>query len=263
MTDKKAILVVSFGTSFHESRELTIAAIEKDIAQAFPQYEVRRAFTSQMILDKLKKRDGLVIDNVKEALDRAVADGVKKLVVLSTHFMNGYEYLDLAAMVEEYKDKFDKIRLTEPLLGSAEDFKAVMSAMIEATASFDDGRTAICFMGHGTEADANIVYTRLQKLLTENGYRNYYIGTVEATPSLEDVIARVKEKDFYKKVVLQPLMIVAGDHANHDMAGEEEGSWKTAFEKEGYQVECILKGLGQLPAIRKIYNAHAKAAEWR
>lgn len=256
----KAILVVSFGTSYNDSREITIGAIESAIAAEFAEYDVRRAFTSQIIIDILEDRDKLEIDNVVEALDRAVEDGIKELVVQPTHLMNGHEYDDLTKELSGYVDKFNKIILAEPLLMSDADFDAVVKAITEKTASYDDGETAICFMGHGTEAASNGVYAKLQEKLTESGYENYYVGTVEAAPTLEDVSAALKAKGTYKKVVLEPLMVVAGDHANNDMAGAEEDSWKSILEKEGYQVECVLEGLGQIPAIQDIYVAHTQAA---
>lgn len=255
-----AILVVSFGTSYNDSRDITIGAIENAIQKAFPDYEVRRAFTSQIIIDKLKERDGLEIDNVEEALDRAVADGIITLVVQPTHLMDGYEYTDLANALKDYEDKFDKVVLAEPLLSSDEDYDAVIKAITEKTASYDDGETAICFMGHGTEAASNVIYSAMQEKITEAGYENYYIGTVEAAPSLDDVVAALNSKGAYKKVVLEPLMVVAGDHANNDMAGDEEDSWKTVLEGEGYEVECIIEGLGQIPAIQDIYVSHTQAA---
>jgi len=255
-----AIMVVSFGTSYNDSRDITIGALEAAVEKAYPEYEVRRAFTSQIIIDVLKDRDNLVIDNVTEALDKAVADGIKELIVQPTHLMNGFEYNDLAVELTRYMDKFDKIVMAEPLLMSDGDFDAVVKAITEATASYDNGETAICFMGHGTEAPSNSVYATLQDKLVAAGYENYYIGTVEGAPTLEDVVAALKAKGTYKKVVLQPLMVVAGDHANNDMAGAEEDSWKTILEKEGYEVECILKGLGQMEAIQDVYVAHLKAA---
>lgn len=255
-----AILVVSFGTSYNDSRDATIGAIEEDITKAFPEYEVRRAFTSQIIIDKLKERDELEIDNVEEALDRAVEDGIKRLVVQPTHLMDGYEYTDLADSLEDYEDQFEQVELGAPLLSSDADFDAVVKALTEKMESYDDKETAICFMGHGTEADSNSVYAKMQDKLTEAGHENYYIGTVEAEPTLDDVLAMFKEKGIYKKVVLEPLMVVAGDHANNDMAGDEEGSWKSILEGEGYEVECVLEGLGQVPAVREIYVEHAQAA---
>ena len=259
-TGKTAVMVVSFGTSYNDSRDITIGAIEGAITRAFPDYEVRRAFTSQIIIDKLKERDGLEIDNVEEALDRAVKDGIKILVVQPTHLMNGYEYNDLADDLKDYEDKFDKVVLADPLLTSDGDFDAVIKAITEKTAAYDDGKTAICFMGHGTEADSNSVYAKMQDKLTQAGYENYYIGTVEAEPALKDVLKALDEKGTYNKVVLEPLMVVAGDHANNDMAGDEEDSWKTVIEGRGYEVECLLEGLGQIPAIQEIYVAHTQAA---
>lgn len=255
---KAAILVVSFGTSY-ENRELSIGAIENAI-NGIDGFETRRAFTSQIIIDKLKKRDNLEIDNVTEALDRAVSDGITTLVVQPTHLMDGYEYNDLKKELEGYLDKFDKVALGAPLLTTDEDFQAVAKAIVKNTKSYDDGETAIVFMGHGTEAASNGIYARMQSVLEEIGEKNYYVGTVEATPSVEDVIAKVKENGAYKKVVLLPLMVVAGDHATNDMAGDEEDSWKSLFEAQGYEVTCILEGLGQNKDIQSIYLAHAQAA---
>lgn len=253
------LLVVSFGTSYNDSRRLTIGAIEDAVEKAFPDFAVRRGFTSQIIIDHVKSRDNVAIDNVGEALDRAEKNGVRNLVIQPTHLMNGLEYTDLVNEAAEYSDAFDKVAIGKPLLTTEDDFRAVMKAVTEATAQYDDGETAICFMGHGTEAESNQVYAKMQDMLTEAGYKNYYVGTVEAAPSLDDVLAAVEEGS-YKKVVLEPLMIVAGDHANNDMAGDEEGSWKTAFEDAGYEVTCLVNGLGQLEAIQQLFVEHAQAA---
>ncbi len=254
-----AILVVSFGTSFNDSRDITIGAIEKDIQAAFPEYKVRTAYTAQIIIDKLEERDGLEIDNVTEALDRAAADGIKNLVVQPTHLMNGLEYNDLKEELAEYQDTFEKISLGAPLLTSEDDFDKVVAAITEATKEQNNEETAIVYMGHGTEADSNQVYAKMQEKLADADFGNYYIGTVEAEPTLEDVIAAMKDGG-YKKVVLSPLMVVCGDHANNDMAGDEEDSWKSVLTKEGYEVECLMQGLGQIDAIRAIYVAHTQAA---
>ena len=227
--------------------------------EAFPDYSVRRGFTSQIIIDHVKERDGEVIDNVGEALDRAVDNGVKNLVVQPTHLMNGLEYNDLVNEIAEYSDSFENVAIGEPLLTSDADFQTVADAIVAATAEYDDGETAICFMGHGTEADSNSVYAKMQQVLTDGGHANYFVGTVEATPSLDDVLALVQAGN-YKKVVLRPLMIVAGDHANNDMAGDEEGSWKAAFEDAGYEVTTVVEGLGQLEAIQDLLVQHAQAA---
>lgn len=219
---EKELLVASFGTSFNDNRRLTIGAIENAMEEAFPDYSVRRGFTAQIIIDHVERRDGIHIDNMDEALERAINNGVKTLVVQPTHLMNGLEYDELTGQLAEYADSFDQIAVGEPLLTSDDDFERVMKAIVEATAEYDDGETAICFMGHGTEAASNEVYGKMQDLLKTNGYDNYYVGTVEAEPSLEDVLTAVQAGD-YKKVVLEPLMIVAGDHANNDMAGDEDG----------------------------------------
>ena len=253
------LLVVSFGTSFNDNRRLTIGAIEEAMEQAFPDYSVRRGFTAQIVIDHIQRRDGEVIDNVTQALDRAVDNGVKTLIVQPTHLMNGFEYNDVATEVAQYADAFDKIIMGAPLLTSDEDFQIVAQAMVDATAQYDDGKTAICFMGHGTEAESNAVYAKMQTVLTDGGHANCFVGTVEAEPSLDTVLELVKAGN-YEKVVLQPMMIVAGDHANNDMAGEGEDTWKTAFEGAGYQVECVLKGLGEYEAIQQLLVDHVKDA---
>lgn len=256
---EKELLVLSFGTSYNDSRRLTIGAIENDLEKAFPDYAVRRGFTANIIIDHVQRRDGILIDDVDAALNRAVNNGVKTLVVQPTHLMHGLEYDELVEAVSEYADAFEQVVFGEPLLSSDEDFSRVEKAITEWTAEYDDGETAICFMGHGTEAASNAVYQKMQDLLTADGYTNYFVGTVEAEPSLEDVLAAVQAGN-YKRVVLEPLMVVAGDHANNDMAGDEEDSWKTAFEAAGYEVECLLRGLGENESIREIYVEHAQAA---
>ena len=253
------ILVVSFGTSFNDSRVADIGGVEKAVQEANPDWAVRRAFTAQIIINHVQARDGEKIDNVDQALQRAVDNGVKNLVIQPTHLMHGLEYDELVKEVGNYADAFDQVVFGEPLLSSDDDFAKVEKAITEWTADYDDGKTAICFMGHGTEADSNEVYQKMQDLLTKDGYANYFVGTVEATPSLEDVLAKVQAGD-YERVILEPLMVVAGDHANNDMAGDEDGSWKKTFEDAGYQVECLVRGLGENEAIRQIYVEHAQAA---
>lgn len=255
----KELLVLSFGTSFNDSRRLTIGAIEDSLEKAFPDYSVRRGFTANIIIDHVNRRDGMLIDDVDAALNRAVDNGVKTLVVQPTHLMHGFEYNDLIAQVGDYADAFDQVVFGEPLLNTDDDFKRVETAIVDWTKEYDDGKTAICFMGHGTEAESNGVYQKMQDLLTADGYKNYFVGTVEASPSVDDVLAAVQKGD-YERVILEPLMVVAGDHANNDMAGDEEDSWKSVFEAAGYDVTCLLRGLGENEAIRQIYIDHAKAA---
>lgn len=253
------LLVASFGTSYNDNRRMTIGAIEAAMETAFSDYSVRRGFTSQIIIDRVKSRDNVAIDNIGEALNRAADNGVKTLIVQPTHLMNGLEYHDLVNEVAAFSDAFEKVAIGEPLLTSEEDFQAVIKAITADTAEYDDGKTAICFMGHGTEAESNHVYSKMQEMLATAGYEHYYIGTVEAEPALEEVLAAVDGGD-YEKVVLLPLMIVAGDHANNDMAGDEEDSWKSVFEKAGYEVTCVLRGLGESEAIQQIFVGHAQAA---
>ena len=256
---EKELLVLSFGTSYNDNRRLTIGAIENSLEKAFPEYSVRRGFTANIIIDHVNRRDGILIDDVDAALQRAIDNNVKTLVVQPTHLMNGLEYNDLIDQVGQQADAFDKVVFGEPLLTSDDDFKRVETAIVDWTKEYDDGKTAICFMGHGTEAESNAVYQKMQDLLTADGYTNYFVVTVEATPSLDDVLAKVQAGS-YERVILEPLMVVAGDHANNDMAGDDEDSWKTAFESAGYEVKCLIRGLGENEEIRKLYVEHAQAA---
>lgn len=256
---EKELLVLSFGTSFNDSRRLTIGAIEEALEKAFPEYSVRRGFTANIIIDHVQKRDGIKIDDIDDALKRAVANNVKTLVVQPTHLMHGIEYDELVEKVSGYADAFDKVVISEPLLTSDDDFKRVEKAIVDWTKEYDDGETAIVFMGHGTEHDSNAVYAKMQELLKNDGYNNYFVGTVEASPSLDDVRALVKAGG-YKRVVLEPLMVVAGDHANNDMAGEDPDSWYSILKNDGFEVVVLLRGLGENEAIRQIYIDHAKTA---
>lgn len=252
--NKKAILVVSFGTSYKETREKTIDAIEKEIRDAYSKdYEVRRAFTSQTIIDIMEERDKIETDNVTEAMDKLVAEGFGTLIVQPTHIMNGFEYDEMVELIKPYEDKFVSVKYGTPLLTSSDDyFNSIDAIMAENTVNKDE---AIVFMGHGTHHYANATYAALDYMFKEKGYSNVYIGTVEGYPDLDTVIKKVK-KDGYTKVKLLPFMIVAGDHASNDMAGDEEDSWKSIFEKEGFEVSSELKGLGEYDAIRDIYVKH-------
>ena len=253
---KPVLLAVSFGSSYNETRDVTIGAVEAALQAAYPEYEVRRAFTSQIVIDILEEREKLEIDNVTEAMDRLVADGVKEVVIQPTHVMPGFEYDDVMAEIASYADKFDSMKVGDPLLTSDKDYDAVVTSLVAETAEYNVEGTAVVFMGHGTHHEANSTYARLEKRLHAAGYTNYFVGTVEGAPLIDDVIESVKATDA-KKVVLLPLMIVAGDHANNDMAGDEEDSWKTAFTNAGYEVECVLKGLGQYEGVQNLLVAHA------
>ena len=253
------LLVVSFGTSFNDNRAVTVGAIEEAMEEAFPDYAVRRGFTSNIIIEHVYRRDGVAIDDVEQALDRAKANGVKNLVVQPTHLMNGYEYGDLVEELKSRESDFESVRIGAPLLTTEGDFAKVAEAMVKAVDA-SDGKTAVCYMGHGTAADANSIYARMQKVLTDAGHANYFVGTVDSAPTAADLVKLVKEGG-YERVILRPMMIVAGDHANNDMAGGEADSWKSVFTAAGFQVDCQLNGLGELEEIRQLLAAHAGEAK--
>ena len=254
------ILVVSFGTSFNDSRAKDIGGIEKAIAKAYPDWSVRRAFTAQIIINHVQARDGEKIDNMQQALERAVANHVKNLVVQPTH------------LVEQYRDKFESVKISEPLLGevgaTGEDTnkdkeavaKAIIGAASEENTKLSDDEVAFVFMGHGTSHQAKVTYTQMQTQVTALGYKNVFIGTVEGEPeetSCENIIAKLKEAG-YKNVVLRPLMVVAGDHANNDMAGDDEDSWKSMFTASNAfdDIQTQISGLGSIEAVQQIYVSH-------
>jgi len=275
------LLVVSFGTSFNDSRAEDIKGIEDALAEAYPDWSVRRAFTAQIIINHVEARDNEVIDNMQQALDRAVDNGVKNLVVQPTHLMHGAEYDEMTEAIDEYKDKFESVAIAEPMLGEVgddatvinDDKKAVAQAITDEAckeAGFDDMQaaadagTAFVFMGHGTSHTANVTYDQMQTQMNDLGFTNAFIGTVEGEPedtACEAVIEKVKEAG-YKNVILRPLMVVAGDHANNDMAGDDEDSWKSQFEASGDfdSVDCQIAGLGRIEAVEDLYVEHTKAA---
>ena len=275
------LLVVSFGTSFNDSRAEDIKGIEDALQEAYPDWAVRRAFTAQIIINHVQARDGEKIDNMQQALDRAVANGVKNLVVQPTHLMHGAEYDEMVEAIDAYKDKFESVAISEPMLGEVgedatvinDDKKAVAEAITSQAvseagydsvdAAAEDG-TAFVFMGHGTSHTANVTYDQMQTQMENLGYKNVFIGTVEGEPedtACDVVIDKVKEAG-YKKVILRPLMVVAGDHANNDMAGDDEDSWKTQFVESGAfdSVDSQIEGLGRIDAVEQLYVAHTQAA---
>ena len=276
---EKELLVVSFGTSFNDSRATDIKGIEDALAKAFPDWSVRRAFTAQIIINHVQARDGEKIDNMDQALERAVANGVKTLVVQPTHLMHGAEYDEMCEALDAYKDKIENIVVAEPLLGEVGNDATVINADKEAVAkavvaaavadgnfesidkAAEDG-TALVLMGHGTAHVAKVTYSQMQTQMEKLGYKNVFIGTVEGEPeetSCEAVIEAVKAAG-YTKVALRPLMVVAGDHANNDMAGGDEDSWKSMVEAAGLTVECQIAGLGRIDAVQELYVAHTQAA---
>ena len=278
---EKELLVVSFGTSFNDSRVADIKSIEDALQAANPDWSVRRAFTAQIIINHVQARDGEKIDNMQQAMDRAVANGVKNLVVQPTHLMHGAEYDEMMEMIDSYRDKFESVAVAEPLLGEVgadatvinSDKEAVAKAITAAAvkdAGFDSldaaaaEKTAFVFMGHGTSHTAKISYSQMQTTMQTLGYDNVFIGTVEGEPeetACENVIEAVKAAG-YTKVVLRPLMVVAGDHANNDMAGADDDSWLSEFKASGAfeEVDTQISGLGEISDIQQLYIAHTKAA---
>ena len=273
------LLVVSFGTSYNDSRVADIKGIEDALQKAYPDWSVRRAFTAQIIINHIQARDGEKIDNMDQALERAVANGVKNLVVQPTHLMHGAEYDEMCEAIEAYRGKFESVSIAEPLLGEVGSDATVINADKEAVAkaiaaeavktagaeSLDAAReagTAFVFLGHGTAHVAKVTYSQMQTQMQKLGYENVFIGTVEGEPeetSAESIIEAVKAAG-YTNVILRPLMVVAGDHANNDMAGSEDDSWKTMFEAAGLSVECQIAGLGEIADVQALYVAHTKAA---
>ena len=273
------LLVVSFGTSYNDSRVADIKGIEDALQAANPDWSVRRAFTAQIIINHIQARDGEKIDNMDQALERAVANGVKNLVVQPTHLMHGAEYDEMCEAIEAYRDKFESVSIAEPMLGEVGSDATVINADKEAVAkaitaaavadagfeSLDaakDAGTAFVFMGHGTAHVAKVTYSQMSTQMQTLGYENVFIGTVEGEPeetACEAVIEAVKAAG-YTNVVLRPLMVVAGDHANNDMAGSEDDSWKTMFEAAGFTVDCQIAGLGEIADVQALYVAHTKAA---
>ncbi|MBP3652650.1 MAG: sirohydrochlorin cobaltochelatase [Clostridia bacterium] len=256
---KPVILVVSFGTSYNDNRDLSIGGVEKAIQAAYPEWEVRRAFTAQTVIDILDERDAIDTDNVTEAMDKLVADGVKKVVIQPTHVMNGAEYDDAMAEIAPYADKFEGFAVGAPLLTDLEDYEAVTEALLAENEYAGSEDTAIVYMGHGTHHFANATYSQAQLVMQAAGYENAFVGTVEGFPALENVMANVTAYGA-EKVVLYPFMVVAGDHASNDMAGDEEDSWKNAFTNAGFEVECVLEGLGQNAGVQAVYVEHVQAA---
>ena len=276
---EKELLVVSFGTSFNDSRVADIKSIEDALQAANPDWSVRRAFTAQIIINHIQARDGEKIDNMEQALERAVSNGVKQLVVQPTHLMHGAEYDEMCAAIDKVRDKFESVEIAEPMLGEVgsdaavinADKEAVAKAVVaaalsesgyESTAAAKEAGVAYVLMGHGTAHVAKVTYSQMATQMDKLGYENVFIGTVEGEPedtSCEAVIAAVKEAG-YTTVVLRPLMVVAGDHANNDMAGADEDSWKTMFEAAGLTVNCQISGLGRIADVQALYVAHTKAA---
>lgn len=255
---KKGILVVSFGTSYAETRKATIEAIENKVKETFADYEIRRAFTSGMIINKLKKRDNIFIDNTEEALERMAQEGFEEVYVQSLHIMPGEEYDDVKFAVHKFKHSkaFKKLVLGRPLLYRTDDYFKAVEALKTQIPERENGH-AVVFMGHGSTHPANSSYALFQYVIDESGLENVYIANVEGFPELDVLLPRLNKNDI-KEITLMPFMLVAGDHANNDMAGDEEDSWKSILEKEGYKVNIYLRGIGENKGIQDIFIQHVQ-----
>jgi len=255
---RPVILAVSFGTSMSDARSISIGAVESTLAECFPEFEVRRAFTSAIIRRILKNRDGISIDSVPEALEKLASEGVKEVYVMPTHMIEGDEYnKKIVKEAEAFRDRFEKLGIGRALLGCEADIDEAAGILDKITASYADGRTARVFMGHGTEHEADRIYAMLQDRLRKRGMDDIYIGTVESAPTAEDILEEVRNSGALR-VVLSPLMLVAGDHAKNDMAGDGADSWKSVFEKAGLEVICRIKGLGSEYSIQKMIARHCE-----
>ena len=251
---KKAILVVSFGTSHADTRQKTIDQIEEDIRSNYPEYLIYRAFTSKMIIRILQQRDGIKILTVSEAMEQMKKDGISDVIIQPTHILNGIENDIMIEDANFYKREFNSIVFGAPLLHETKDYWKVINAFVKRLPELSENEAVVC-MGHGTEHYTNASYAALDYMFKDQGYENIYIVTVEAYPSLNNIIKKLKEKN-YNKIILVPFMIVSGDHAKNDMAGDEEDSWKVILERKGFEVSCMLEGLGENPEIRKILLDH-------
>lgn len=258
--ERKALLAVSFGTSYADTLEKNIAAIEADLAAAFPERTLRRAFTSGMILRRWKKERGVEIDDVPAALERLAGEGYTDILVQPTHVMNGEEYHKLADQAEEYRDRFDRLTVGVPLLTAAEDYLDLGKALMEILPPKSEDR-AVVYMGHGSEHQANSAYALMEYAFHDLGRTDVIVGTVEGYPDFAAVLRRLKERPAVKEVELRPLMTVAGDHAKNDLAGDEDDSWKNVLEGLGYRVNCVLTGLGEYPQVRALFVEHARQAQ--
>ncbi len=243
---KKAILVTSFGTSHKDTREKCLDVIENEVREKYGNEKVERAYTSGVIRRIVEKKEGIHIYDQKEGLEALKNKGYDEIITMSLHILGGIEYSKLS---NEYG------KVTQPLLTTDEDYRKIVN-----NEKFNDleGNDAIIFMGHGSESAADVTYQRLQEEYIKAGKNNIFIATVEGKVTIEDVIEKLKKTD-YKKILLKPFMIVAGDHAKNDMASDEEDSWKTVLQNEGYEVTPVLKGMGEYKFIRDMFMEKLEA----
>lgn len=252
-TPKKEIIVASYGTSYNKTRTITIGGIESAFYEIFSDYKIERVFTAEMFINKLKKRDGIKILNIEEALEKALREGIEEIVIQPTFVLPGNELNKFFDRARKYEKKFKKFIISEPLINSENDMKRVAEIFIERTQEFDNRQTAICIMGHGNDSDSNKMYKEMEVYLHSIGKSNFFVGTVHEESSTDQIIKTLKEQGGYKNVVLIPMMITSGEHIIHDMTGDGDESWKTIFNKAGYNVICVFEGMGQWYSIQKMF----------
>ena len=258
MEKEKGILIVSYGSSYKEAREKSIGGIENAIAKAFPEYNVYRAFTSMSIVERIWEKEGYRVDSIEEALERALADGVCKMVIIQTHLVKGIRYDAMERAVASYKERFEELRVAEPVLSIDANSSAFAEGLADIGASYDDGKTAVCFVGHGIDEDTGSAYRILQCHLSDKGHENYYVGTLSMKPTCDDLVKEIQKKREVQRVILVPLMLVAGYHVRKDLIGTSEKSWVNIFKKAGFEVESVKSGLGEEKFVQNIFVDYLK-----
>lgn len=253
---KTGILTASFGTTYQETREKNIEAVERSLKEQYPQAMCYRGFSSGIVRKILKERDGLFVMDIREALEKMKEDGITHAYVQLTHIIDGIESNRVKDVVNTYRGAFEVVAVGEPLLTDEADYEKVVRTLWAGLCPEDEDKILV-FMGHGTSHEANESYTRLERTFHRMGHPEVYVAAVEAEPAIEDVIAAMDQRE-KKPVILTPLMLVAGDHAVNDMAGSEEDSFLSLLTEAGYEVEVVLKGLGEYEGIREIYGEHLK-----
>lgn len=258
MKKEKGILVVSYGSSYKEEREKSIGGIEQAIAEAFSEYKIYRAFTSESIIERIWKKEGYRVDTIGEALQRALADGVRKMVIIQTHLVKGIRYEAMEQAVASYNNQFEELYVVQPVLSVENHIEAFAQGLASIGNTYDDGRTAVCFVGHGIDEDTGTAYHILQQHLNAKGHGDFYIGTLSMYPTRTDIVECIQAKAVKQRIVLVPLMLVSGYHVRKDLAGVSENSWMNTFKRAGYDVECVKKGLGEEKFVQNMFVDHLK-----
>ena len=258
MKKRQGILVVSYGSSYQEDREKSIGGIENAISSAFPEYKVYRAFTSKSIVERIWKKEGIRVDSIEDALEKALAEGIRKLIVLQTHLIKGIRFDTMEQVVNSYNQRFDQLKIMQPIFSKDKNVDRFVDGLILIGTKYDDGKTAICFVGHGIDDDSEMIYGRLQNEISKRGYSEFYIGTLSLKPTCKDLIEWIEENKEIQNVVLVPLMLVSGYHVRKDLMGAFDNSWSNTFSRAGYVVECVKRGLGEHDFMQNLYVDYLK-----